>query len=177
MLIGGAGSDFIDGQQGNDTILMGDGDDTFQWDPGDGSDTVDGGAGVRHDACSTAPTSARSSTSSANGDHARFTRNIASIVMDLDNLEKVRLNALGGADTVTVGDMSGTDVKQVDIDLAASGTLTPDGADRCGDASAARTPTTRSSCSTRSTRSPAARCRSPGFPARSTSRAPTRPTR
>ena len=30
-------------------------------------------------------------------------------------------NALGGADTITVNDLTGTDVKQVNIDLAATG--------------------------------------------------------
>ena len=125
-LLGGAGNDFIDGQQGNDTILMGDGDDTFQWDPGDGSDTVDGGAGFDTMLFNGANIGEIFDLS-ANGDHARFTRNIASIVMDLDNLEKVKLNALSGADAVTVGDLSGTDVKQVDIDLG-SNTQAPDGA-------------------------------------------------
>ena len=124
-LLGGSGNDFIDGQQGNDTILMGDGDDTFQWDPGDGSDTVDGGAGFDTMLFNGANIGEIFDLS-ADGDHARFTRNIASIVMDLDNVEKIRLNALGGADAVTIGDMSATDVKQVNIDLAASGTLTPD---------------------------------------------------
>ena len=40
----------------------------------------------------------------------RFTRNVANIVMDLNDVETVDLNALGGADTVTVSDLSGTDV-------------------------------------------------------------------
>src|SRR5439155_13094873 len=45
LLLGGDGNDFIDGNQGNDVALLGAGDDTFQWDPGDGSDTVEGQAG------------------------------------------------------------------------------------------------------------------------------------
>jgi Ca2+-binding RTX toxin-like protein len=38
----GAGTDFIDGHQGNDVAFLGAGDDVFQWDPGDGSDLVVG---------------------------------------------------------------------------------------------------------------------------------------
>ena len=45
-LLGGDGNDFIDGNQGNDTVLLGAGDDVFQWDPGDGSDTVEGQDGT-----------------------------------------------------------------------------------------------------------------------------------
>ena len=60
-------------------------------------------------------------TASANGGRVLFTRNLGSIVMDLDDLEVVDLNALGGADTATVNDLSGTDVVQIDTDLA--GTL------------------------------------------------------
>ncbi len=56
---------------------------------------------------------------SANGPRLRFTRDLGNIVMDTDDVERVTLNALGGADTVTVGDLRGTDVQKVDIDLGA----------------------------------------------------------
>ncbi len=39
--------------------------------------------------------------------------------MDLNGVEHIQLNALGGADTITVNDLTGTDVKQVAIDLGA----------------------------------------------------------
>ena len=39
--------------------------------------------------------------------------------MDLNGVEHIQLDALGGADTITVNDLTGTDVKQVAIDLAA----------------------------------------------------------
>src|SRR6266536_2985210 len=55
----------------------------------------------------------------ANGPRLRFTRDVGNIVMDTDDVERVALSALGGADTVTVGDLSGTDVRRVDIDLGA----------------------------------------------------------
>ena len=56
---------------------------------------------------------------SANGGRVRFTRDIANIVMDLNDVETIDAKALGGADTLTVNDLSGTDVTDVDADLAA----------------------------------------------------------
>jgi hypothetical protein len=41
--------------------------------------------------------------------------------MDLNDVEKIAFKALGGADTITVNDLSGTDVQQVAIDLSVSG--------------------------------------------------------
>ncbi len=116
-LMGGDGNDFIDGQQGNDTILLGAGDDTFQWDAGDGSDIVEGGTGT--DAMLFNGTAIGEVIDiSANGGRVRFTRNIASIAMDLNDVERIQLRALGGNDVLTIGDLSGTDLKQIDVDLA-----------------------------------------------------------
>ena len=47
---------------------------------------------------------------SANGSRVRFTRDVANITMDLNDVEAINFNALGGADNVTVNDLSGTDV-------------------------------------------------------------------
>ena len=49
----------------------------------------------------------------ANGARARFTRDIATITMDLNGVEHINFNALGGADNITVGDLTGTGVTQV----------------------------------------------------------------
>jgi hypothetical protein len=58
---------------------------------------------------------------SANGVRARFTRNLGNIVMDLDDVEAIRANTLGGTDRLTVNDLSGTDVVDVRGDLALAG--------------------------------------------------------
>ena len=47
-----------------------------------------------------------------------FTRNLGNIVMDLNDVETVTLNALGGTDTVIVNDLTGTDVTKVNVNLA-----------------------------------------------------------
>ena len=89
LLIGGDDDDFVDGQQGNDVALLGAGNDTFQWDPGDGSDTIEGQAAATR-CCSTAAAPTRSSRRPANGGRVRFTRNVANIVMDTDDVESRR---------------------------------------------------------------------------------------
>ena len=120
LLLGGDGDDFIDGQQGNDVAFMGAGDDDFQWDPGDGSDTIEGQDGT--DSMLFNGSGANEIfEASANGGRLLFTRNVANIVMDTDDVEAVDLRALGGADTFTVDDLSGTDVAELGGDLA--GTL------------------------------------------------------
>ena len=69
---------------------------------------------------------------SANGNRLRFFRTQANITMDVAGVERVDFNALGGADLVTVNDLSGTDVSSVNVDLADTlGGATGDGqADR-----------------------------------------------
>ena len=118
-LIGGADNDSIDGQQGNDIVFLGTGDDVFQWDPGDGSDLVEGQDGNDTLVFNGSATSELFELL-PNGQRTRLTRNIASIVMDLAGIEKINLNALGGADTITVNDMTGTALTEVNVNLASS---------------------------------------------------------
>jgi Ca2+-binding RTX toxin-like protein len=119
-LLGGDGADFVDGNRGNDTGLLGAGDDVFQWDPGDGSDTVEGQDGTDTMAFNGAAISERMEVS-ANGGRVRFTRDVAAIVMDLNDVEKIDTRALAGNDNLTVDDLSGTDVTQVNWDLGVNG--------------------------------------------------------
>lgn len=125
VIIGGDGNDFVDGQQGNDVALLGAGDDDFQWDPGDGSDTVEGQAGGDELQFNGANIAERMDVS-ANGGRVRFTRDIANIVMDLDDVETISTRALGGADRLTTNDLSGTDVTAVNWNLSGSITATTD---------------------------------------------------
>ncbi len=120
LMLGGDGNDFVDGQQGNDVAFLGAGDDTFQWDPGDGSDVVEGQDG-NDEMLFNGSNGDEIFEASANGGRVLFTRNLGSIVMDLDDIEVIDLHSLGGRDTLTVNDLSGTDVTEVISDLAASG--------------------------------------------------------
>jgi hypothetical protein len=120
LLLGGDGDDFIDGQQGNDTALLGDGEDVFQWNPGDGSDVVEGQDGT-DTMLFLGANAAETINLVANGTRALFFRNVANVLMDSNDVEKLTFNALGGADTITVNDLSGTDVTEVEINLGALG--------------------------------------------------------
>jgi Ca2+-binding RTX toxin-like protein len=120
LLLGGDGYDTIFGGRGDDTAQMGAGNDTFTWNPGDGNDVVEGQAGADTMLFNGANIAERIEIS-ANGPRVRFTRDVASITMDLDGVEAVTFNALGGVDTVTVDDLTGTDLTRVNVHLAASG--------------------------------------------------------
>jgi len=115
----GDGNDIVDGGRGNDVALLGSGDDTFIWNPGDGSDIVEGQGGFDTLLFNGANVSEHVEIS-ANGSRVRFTRDVANITMDLNSIERIDFNALGGADTITVDDLSGTGTRQVAIDLAAT---------------------------------------------------------
>jgi Ca2+-binding RTX toxin-like protein len=119
-LLGGDGNDTIDGNGGDDVALMGAGDDRFIWDPGDGSDVVEGQAGRDAMTFNGSGVSEQFDVS-ANGQRVRFVRNVGNINMDLDDVEQIDANALGGADALTVNDLSGTDLTGVRADLAADG--------------------------------------------------------
>jgi Ca2+-binding RTX toxin-like protein len=119
-LLGGDGNDFVDGNQGGDVGLLGAGDDTFQWDPGDGSDVVEGQDGTDELTFNGSNANERMEAS-ANGGRMRFTRDVGAIVMDLNDVESIEARPSGGADSLRVGDLSGTDVVEVDADLAATG--------------------------------------------------------
>ncbi len=119
VLIGGDGNDVIFGARGDDLALMGAGNDTFVWNPGDGNDVVEGQDGL--DVLDFNGSNINEMIDiSANGERARLSRDIASITMDLNDVETIKLHMFGGADSITVGDMTGTDVKTVDLDLAAT---------------------------------------------------------
>ena len=119
VLIGGDGNDTVIGGRGSDTATLGNGNDTFVWNPGDGSDTVDGGSGT--DTLVFNGASANETFNiAANGQRVRLSRDVGTVTMDLNSIEHIQLNAFSGADTINVGDLTGTGVTQVAVDLAAT---------------------------------------------------------
>lgn len=120
VIFGERGNDVVDGGVGTDTEILGSGADTALWVPGEGSDVISGGAG--HDTLGFTGSNASEVMSlSANGDNAVFLRDVGTIRMDLNGVENVDVAALGGADTVTVDNLAGTDVEHAAIDLSAQG--------------------------------------------------------
>jgi predicted dehydrogenase len=111
-----------------DVAQLGTGDDTFIWNPGDGSDVVDGGDGF--DALQFNGANINENFDiSANGSRASLTRNIGIVTMDVNGTETINLRALGGEDTITVDDLTGTDVSNVNIDLSGTNGLGDGSAD------------------------------------------------
>ncbi|MGO4128888.1 calcium-binding protein [Inquilinus sp. YAF38] len=128
LLLGGAGNDIVVGAKGDDTAFLGAGDDTFFWAPGEGSDTVEGGLGT-DDLAFLGAGAAETVDILANFGRTTFFRDIASINMDLNDVERIQFTALGGADQVRVHDLTGTEITRIGIDLAATvGGTTGDGA-------------------------------------------------
>lgn len=118
-LFGGSGDDFVAGEVGDDVAFLGDGNDTFGWLPGEGSDRVEGEAGL-DTMVFIGSDDAEVFAATANGPRLRFTRDVGDIVMDTSSVERVDLQALGGADRVTVNDLTGTGVQEVNVDLGAA---------------------------------------------------------
>jgi Ca2+-binding RTX toxin-like protein len=123
---GGSGNDLVDGGKGNDTAHLGAGNDTFRWDNGEGSDVIEGQDGSDTMVFNGAAI-AENVTMTANGRRLTFFRVQGNVTMDTEGVEIVEDNTLGGADSVTVNDLTGTDVTQTNLDLA--GTLGGSAAD------------------------------------------------
>ena len=115
-LIGGSGNDAVIGGRGADTAVLGSGNDSFVWNPGDGSDTVLGQSG--HDTLQFNGANVNEQmVLSANGSGALLTRDVGGVTMDLNQIEDVNVNALGGADTMTIDDLTGSGVQSANVDL------------------------------------------------------------
>jgi Ca2+-binding RTX toxin-like protein len=117
-LLGGDGSDFIDAGRGADVVDTGAGDDTFLWNPGEGSDTFEGGAG-NDTMLFNGAAAAEQFVVLAQGSRVHFTRDLGGIVMDLHGVEGIKTNAIAGADHFSVGNLTGTDVTNIEVNLGA----------------------------------------------------------
>jgi hypothetical protein len=108
-LNGGAGSDRIFGSQG---------DDTFVWNSGDGGDTIDGQAGLDKLTFNGSDT-AENIAIAGNGSRVRLTSDsdVGNVTMDLNAVDGIELNAGGGADSITVNDLTGTGLVKVQLNL------------------------------------------------------------
>ena len=115
-LFGGAGNDTLTGGVGDDTAFMGAGDNSFVWNPGDDDDIVEGQDGF-DTLLFNGAVIGENIDIVANGGRVLFTRDIANVTMDLNDVESIDFRALFGADNIVVGDLSGTDVTEVNVDL------------------------------------------------------------
>src|SRR5262249_22132459 len=102
---------------GDDTLIGSQGNDEFLWNPGDGSDTIDGQGGL--DALTfNGSDAAENLVLARSGSHVRLTSDVGNVTMDLSAVDGIQVNALGGADTITVNDLTGTGLVKVQLDLS-----------------------------------------------------------
>ena len=116
-LLGGTGNDRVDGGDRDDAVDLGGGRDTFIWNPGDDNDTIQGQAGSDTLGFRGADV-AETFHLSPDGTHARLTRDVATVLLDLDAIERVDLMTLGGADTIRIDEMSTTAVGRATVNLS-----------------------------------------------------------
>ncbi len=86
---GGDDNDTVTGGRGTDVAFLGNGDDTFVWNPGDSSDVVEGQAGTDTLDFHGANINEKIDLS-ANGSRLRLTRDVANITMDTNDVETRR---------------------------------------------------------------------------------------
>ncbi|MCY2927699.1 MAG: hypothetical protein NT031_20105, partial [Planctomycetota bacterium] len=123
VLDGGAGRDLVEGGAGSDTILVGPDSDQATWTDGDGNDIVEGGDGPGTDRVivngSTSADTFFVGTDGNTGTHLIVSgatgAGAVAFSLDLAQIERLDVNALGGADTITVDDLDGTEVRQVNL--------------------------------------------------------------
>jgi Ca2+-binding RTX toxin-like protein len=128
-LTGGAGDDTLTAGGGNDTVIGGDGkdlatlgagDDLFPWTFTDDSDAIDGQDGFDRLSFGVSA-SAEIISLAGNAGQVRLTRDVGSNLLGLTSMELIELRTSGGADQVHVGNMEGTGLQQVLIDLELGG--------------------------------------------------------
>jgi hypothetical protein len=107
----------IAGGPGNDTLTGSPQGDRFEWNAGDGNDQVEGGAGADTLAFTGAGANDNVALAPA-GTHAAVTDDAGSVALDLHAVEQIDNAPGGGNDTLTVGDLTGTGVQQVQNDVA-----------------------------------------------------------
>lgn len=117
--------DEITGNQGADIINAAGGNDTMWWEIGDGDDDINGGSGTSDRLNYKGFGEAVTISALGNGD-ATLARDGETVTVD--KVERLRLDmGLAGNDSVTINDLSETDVRKVDIDFGAFNAPGPDG--------------------------------------------------
>ena len=119
VLLGGADFDDVTPNRGDDFVDLGGDNNRSSWTPGDGNDHVVGhGGGYLLFFLGSADAERFELTRDGRG--VRLRRDVGAIDMDLDGIDEIDTLALGGLDTFSVGDLTGTPVALVDVSLAPS---------------------------------------------------------
>ena len=117
LLIGGSGDDTLIGDKGDDFIFAGTGNDRMIWNNGDGSDFMRGGTGYDVTEVNGALEAGDAFELRARGHQAEFERvNLGNFKLNIDDTEAMEINGGGGDDSLSVGNLAHTDIKQVTFD-------------------------------------------------------------
>ena len=106
---GGGGNDTIVGGTGDDNLAGGAGDDVFTWVAGDGGDTIDGGDGFDVVSLTLSATQFSDVWVSASSGNVRI-RVAAGVYLTLDGVEELELTGGPAGSSITLFDLSGTDL-------------------------------------------------------------------
>jgi Ca2+-binding RTX toxin-like protein len=118
-IVGGQGNDIISGGAGDDAIDGGDGHDTFNWAVGDGLDDISGGGDGADVINFTADGNANTIDVAAGGNQTHLGVVIDGEGADLHGVENVNITTGGGDDAVTIGDLTPTELVQLNVALGA----------------------------------------------------------
>ena len=129
VILGLGGIDYIDGGDGNDTITGGTGDDTLHggagsdviiWNNGDNTDVVEGGTGDDRAVVNGAGAGDVFTVfaNATNPSRIAFNRtNLVPFGLDIAEVEEFDINSGSGADNITVGDLTTTALRELDLDV------------------------------------------------------------
>jgi Ca2+-binding RTX toxin-like protein len=115
----GDGSDRVTGGGGFDHIDLGGGSDAAYWTRGDGNHTVDGG-GDYDGVYMYGNNDGDRFRIAADGEQVRIRHGYADSAVVTNNVERLDINTRGGVDLIEIGNLSGTDVRNVYVNLAGS---------------------------------------------------------
>jgi Ca2+-binding RTX toxin-like protein len=121
LLRGDAGDDLVRGFRGDDSIQLGDGNDRYLWLAGDGSAVIDGGAGIDVVEMQLGTTIADPITIEAQADRAVLLHPAANARLETIAVEHAEITLGAGSNEVTVRNLAGTAMQQVQVTLDAPG--------------------------------------------------------
>jgi Ca2+-binding RTX toxin-like protein len=114
VVFAGAGDDTVVGQTGDDVAFLGSGYDRFIWNNGDGSDSINGGKGFDITEVNGADGAGDEFDLREVDGQAIFNRlNLGLFTLTNEEIEQFEINGLGGDDSLTVGDLTGSTVQKV----------------------------------------------------------------
>jgi len=117
LILGGQGNDTITGGLGSDSVFGEAGADTINWSSGDGVEEIEGGTGS--DLLVYNLTAGIDAVSVDARSDLRLTFDDTVSAVTIGSTESISINVGAGADTVSLGDLSGTGVARIDVDLGA----------------------------------------------------------